>query len=143
MVRDGYRQAGWEQAEIVPFIDDMADAYERAHLVVCRAGATTIAELTACGRPSVLIPYPFAAADHQTANAQALTRKGAGLMLPQRELTGERLARLVGDLFKDRERLSSMAGVALSMARRGAADLILKECRHLAGKKCVEDTVDE
>lgn len=140
-VRDGYRQAGWPQAEVVPFIEDMTGAYERAHLVVCRAGATTIAELTACGRPSVLIPFPHAADDHQTANAQALTRKGAALMLHQSDLTGERLARLVGDLLNDRERLMSMAGVALSMARKGAADLILKECRDLAGKRSVDKTI--
>jgi len=129
-VRQGYAAAGW-QAQVRPFIDDMAGAYRRATLVVCRAGATTIAELTACGRPSLLIPYPFAAGDHQTANARALGRRGAALMLPQEELTAELLARLVGDLLGDRERLQSMSGAARSMARRGAADLILKECREI------------
>jgi UDP-N-acetylglucosamine--N-acetylmuramyl-(pentapeptide) pyrophosphoryl-undecaprenol N-acetylglucosamine transferase len=127
-VRQGYAAAGW-QAQVLPFIDDMAGAYRRATLVICRAGATTIAELTACGRPSVLIPYPHAAGDHQSANARALGRRGAALMLPQEELTAELLARLVGDLLADRERLLSMSGAARSMARRGAADLILKECR--------------
>jgi UDP-N-acetylglucosamine--N-acetylmuramyl-(pentapeptide) pyrophosphoryl-undecaprenol N-acetylglucosamine transferase len=86
-----------------------------------------------------MIPYPYAAADHQTANARALTRKGAGLMLPQSELNGERLARLAGDLLKDRVRLSSMAGVALSLARRGAADVILNECRRIAGQPPADD----
>jgi UDP-N-acetylglucosamine--N-acetylmuramyl-(pentapeptide) pyrophosphoryl-undecaprenol N-acetylglucosamine transferase len=138
-VREGYRQAGWPDTDVVPFIDDMAAAYARAHLVICRAGATTIAELTACGRPAIMIPYPYAAADHQTANARALTRKGAGLMLPQSELNGERLARLAGDLLKDRVRLSSMAGVALSLARRGAADVILNECRRIAGQPPADD----
>jgi UDP-N-acetylglucosamine--N-acetylmuramyl-(pentapeptide) pyrophosphoryl-undecaprenol N-acetylglucosamine transferase len=127
--RAGYRQAGWDPAGVVPFINDMARAYAAAHLVVCRAGATTIAELTACGRPAILIPYPHAAADHQSANARALARRGAGLMLPQQELNAEWLARLVGDLLADRERLEVMSKVARSLAMRGAADLILAECR--------------
>jgi UDP-N-acetylglucosamine--N-acetylmuramyl-(pentapeptide) pyrophosphoryl-undecaprenol N-acetylglucosamine transferase len=128
-VREEYRQAGWEQDGVVPFIDDMAGAYERAHLVLCRAGATTVAELTACGRPAIMVPYPHAAGDHQSANALALVRKGAALLLPQKELTAERLARLVGDLLGDRDRLLEMAGMARSLGKRGAAKLILKECR--------------
>lgn len=131
-VQEGYRQAGWEDAEVVPFINDMAAAYARSQLVICRAGATTIAELTVCGRPAILIPYPFAAADHQTANARMLSHRGAGLLLPQGDLNSECLARMVGDLLNDRGRLMSMAGVARSLAKRGAADLILNECRRLA-----------
>ena len=127
-IKEGYRAAGWD-AEVVAFIDDMATAYSEAQLVICRAGATTIAELTACGRPALLIPYPYAAGDHQSANAQALARRGAALMLPQADLTPELLARLVGDLLADRERLLSMAGTAHSLAKRGAAELLLKECR--------------
>jgi UDP-N-acetylglucosamine--N-acetylmuramyl-(pentapeptide) pyrophosphoryl-undecaprenol N-acetylglucosamine transferase len=133
-VRSGYAEAGWDSQGVQPFIHDMSGAYARAHLVVCRAGATTLAELTACGRPAILIPYPFAAADHQSANARALARKGAALMLPQSELTPERLARMVGDLFRDRERLLAMGAAARSLAKRGAADLILKECQAIAGK---------
>lgn len=131
-VQEGYRQAGWENAEVVPFINDMAAAYARAHLVICRAGATTLAELTVCGRPAILIPYPYAAADHQTANAHMLSSKGAGLSLPQADLTSEFLGRLTSDLLQDRSRLMSMAGVARSLAKRGAAERILKECRRLA-----------
>jgi UDP-N-acetylglucosamine--N-acetylmuramyl-(pentapeptide) pyrophosphoryl-undecaprenol N-acetylglucosamine transferase len=131
--REGYLRAGWDPTGVVPFIDDMASAYAQAHLVVCRAGATTIAELTACGRPAILIPYPYAAADHQSANARALARRGAGLMLPQSELTAELLGRLVGDLLADRERLEMMARVAHSLALRGAADRILAECRAISG----------
>lgn len=131
-VREGYRQHGWGSAEVVPFIQDMAAAYARAHLVVCRAGATTIAELTACGRPALLIPYPHAAGDHQTANARALARRGAALMIPQPELTSESLGRVVCDLLGDRERLLDMGGAAYALGRRGAADLILKECRAVA-----------
>ena len=130
--RRGYLERGWDPGWVVPFIGDMAGAYARAHLVICRAGATTIAELTACGRPAILVPYPFAAADHQTANARALVGKGAALMLPQSELTPARLARMAGDLLKDRERLLAMAAAARSLGKRGAADLILRECRGIA-----------
>jgi UDP-N-acetylglucosamine--N-acetylmuramyl-(pentapeptide) pyrophosphoryl-undecaprenol N-acetylglucosamine transferase len=131
-IRQGYRQAGWEDAGVVPFIDDMAAAYAAAHLVICRAGATTIAELTACGRPAILIPFPHAAADHQTGNARALANRGAALLLPQAGLTAEGLARVIGDLLADRERLLAMAATARSLGRRGAADLILEECRAIA-----------
>lgn len=134
-VREGYRQAGWDPESVVPFIQDMASAYARSHLVICRAGATTIAELTACGRPAVLIPYPFAAGDHQTANARALARKGAALMVPQSELTAANLGRIVRDLLGDRERLLDMGGAAYALGRRGAADLILKECRAVAKRR--------
>ncbi len=127
-IRKGYGAAGWA-AEVVPFIEDMAGAYREAQLVVCRAGATTIAELTACGRPAVLVPYPHAAADHQTANARALARRGAALLLPQYELKPENLGRVVSDLLNDRERLTSMSGAARALGKRGAADLILKECK--------------
>jgi UDP-N-acetylglucosamine--N-acetylmuramyl-(pentapeptide) pyrophosphoryl-undecaprenol N-acetylglucosamine transferase len=134
-VRQGYVAAGWPADGVVPFIHDMAAVYGRAHLVVCRAGATTIAELTACGRPAILIPYPHAAGDHQSANARALARKGAVLLLPQGQLSGEHLARLIGDLLQDRRRLLSMAGAAGSLARRGAVDTILEICRDIAARR--------
>jgi UDP-N-acetylglucosamine--N-acetylmuramyl-(pentapeptide) pyrophosphoryl-undecaprenol N-acetylglucosamine transferase len=129
-IEAGYRAAGWE-GEIVPFIRDMASAYARSALVVCRSGATTLAELTVCGRPALLIPFPYAAADHQTANARALAHKGAALLLPQRELTGELLARRIGELFADRPRLVQMGAAARRLGKPQAADLILKECRKI------------
>ncbi len=128
-VRDAYRRAGWSPEGVIPFINDMAEAYARAHLVVCRAGATTIAELTACGRPAVLIPYPHAAGDHQSANARALARRGAALMLPQSELSPQNLGSIVRELLANREHLLAMSRSAHSLGRRGAADRILKECR--------------
>ncbi len=131
--RDAYRRAGWEAAAVVPFITDMSAAYSRAHLVVCRAGATTMAELTACGRPAIMIPFPHAAGDHQSANARSLARRGAALMLPQGELTAETLAQLVTGLLKDRPRLLSMAAAAKSLGNPGAADRILEQCRSAAG----------
>lgn len=129
-----YRESGWQEAEVSAFIDDMAAVYARANLVVCRAGATTIAELTTCGRPAVLIPFPFAAGDHQTANARALAKKGAALLLPQSQLDPVKLATLVNDLMKDRKRLLEMAGAARSLGRPEAAARILEQCHALARK---------
>jgi len=130
-----YRQAGWEDAEIVPFIRDMAAAYHRAHLVVCRAGATTLAELTACGRPAILIPFPEAARDHQTANARVLSLQGAGILLSQADLDGESLGAAVQGLLGDRGKLEEMARVASKLGRPGAADRVLNECRALLSQR--------
>lgn len=131
-VRAAYQAAGWGEVEVVPFITDMADAYARAWLVVCRAGATTLAELTACGRPAVLIPYPFAANNHQVANATALAVKGAALMIEERDLKAEELGILVDGLLTDRPRLAQMAATARSLSRSGAAARLLDECRAVA-----------
>ncbi len=98
------------------FFDPMADAYRAADLVVCRAGAMTVAELCAWGMPSVLVPLPTAAADHQTHNARALAAAGAAVHLAERELDGNRLARELRDLLADRARLESLATAA---RRRG------------------------
>lgn len=132
-VREGYAEAGWPQDAVVPFIKDMAGAYARAHLVVCRAGATTLAELAACGRAAILIPYPHAAGDHQTINAQAMARRGAALVLPQQDLSAQHLASLIDDLMKNRPRLISMAGASRSLGIGGAAERILKVCRSICG----------
>jgi UDP-N-acetylglucosamine--N-acetylmuramyl-(pentapeptide) pyrophosphoryl-undecaprenol N-acetylglucosamine transferase len=128
-VQAGYRAAGWERATVMPFITDMAAAYAAASLVVCRAGATTLAELTACGRPALLIPYPYAAGNHQVVNAAALAAKGAALMIEERSLTAADLGRLIAGLLGDRARLTSMAAAARSQAQRGAAARLLAECR--------------
>lgn len=128
-VREGYRAAGWTDVEVLPFITDMASAYARASLVVCRAGATTLAELTACGRPAVLIPYPYAANNHQVANASALASRGAAIMIEERDLKPEELGILINGLLGDRERLMSMSATARSLAQKGAAARLLAECR--------------
>jgi UDP-N-acetylglucosamine--N-acetylmuramyl-(pentapeptide) pyrophosphoryl-undecaprenol N-acetylglucosamine transferase len=132
-VRTGYRAAGWTEVDIQPFITDMATAYARASLVVCRAGATTLAELTACGRPAVLIPYPFAANNHQVANAAALAVKGAAIMIEERDLKPAELGVLIDGLLRDRGRLVNMGAVARNLAQRGAAARLLAECRAVAG----------
>ena len=124
-----YRENGWPNADVRPFIDDMAQAYAKATLVVCRAGATTLAELAACGRPALLVPYPYAAAGHQSVNAQAMAARGAALMMAEADLTSERLAKLISGLLYDRSSLLSMAATAKRMAQRGAAARLLHECR--------------
>jgi UDP-N-acetylglucosamine--N-acetylmuramyl-(pentapeptide) pyrophosphoryl-undecaprenol N-acetylglucosamine transferase len=134
VVRRGYRDAGLDPDQVVPFIEDMAGAYKDASLVICRAGATTIAELTVCGRPAILIPYPYAAGDHQTANARALDEVGAACLMPQAEMTAQRLAQLVEELFADRQRLRKMAASSRELGRPGATKLILKECQRLLNR---------
>ena len=125
----GYQEDGWPKVDVQPFIVDMAQAYAKATLIVCRAGATTLAELTACGRPAVLVPYPHAAAGHQSINAQAMVAKGAALMMEESDLTPERLGKLISGLLHDRTSLMTMAAVAKRLARRGAAARLLQECR--------------
>ena len=125
----GYQDNNWPDFEVMPFIKDMASAYAEATLIVCRAGATTLAELTACGRPAILVPYPYAAAGHQSTNARAMAAKGAAMSMEEADLTPERLARLICGLLHDRTSLKSMAAAARGLARRGAAARLLQECR--------------
>jgi UDP-N-acetylglucosamine--N-acetylmuramyl-(pentapeptide) pyrophosphoryl-undecaprenol N-acetylglucosamine transferase len=109
------------------FIDPMTPAYAAADLVLSRAGAMTIAELCAWGRPSVLVPLPTAAADHQTANAHALAAAGAAVLLRERDLSGESVARLVRELLADRERLRLLSAAARSRGHPDAARLIMSK----------------
>jgi len=131
MVSKAYAAVNYPSATIVPFIDDMATAYAQSALVICRAGATTLAELTVCGRPAILIPFPHAAGDHQNANARALEQAGAAVVLQQHDLTALRLATELRILLADREQLQLMAMRGRSLARPDAAAKILAECRSL------------
>jgi UDP-N-acetylglucosamine--N-acetylmuramyl-(pentapeptide) pyrophosphoryl-undecaprenol N-acetylglucosamine transferase len=132
MVREGYRRAGF-QARVEPFLFQMGSDMKSADLVVCRAGATTLAELTAAGRPSILVPLPTATDDHQRTNAQALVEAGAALMLEQRDLTGERLAETLLALAADHERRRQMSLAARRLARPDAAHVIADRIIGLAG----------
>lgn len=123
-VREAYRREGF-RAEVVPFIEDMAAAYRAASLVVCRAGATTLAEVTACGKACIFIPYPHAVDDHQRRNAEALLKKGACFMLLEQELSGESLARMIIELMEDPERIMLAGVAARSLARLDAARVIV------------------
>lgn len=117
------------QAHLVPFIEDMAGAYAWADLVICRAGALTVAELAAAGVASLLVPYPYAVDDHQTSNARFLSTAGAAVLMPQAELTSERLAEL---RHLPREQLLQMAEKAHNLARPDATVVVAKACEKLA-----------
>lgn len=132
-VQQEYLNNGYAAARVVPFIDDMAAAYRDAALVLCRAGATTLAELTLCGRPAVLVPFPHAAGDHQTRNARALEETGAAVLLPQREMTSDRLEQLLEQMLGHPDQLQHMADRSRSLAVPGAAGRILDECREVLG----------
>jgi UDP-N-acetylglucosamine--N-acetylmuramyl-(pentapeptide) pyrophosphoryl-undecaprenol N-acetylglucosamine transferase len=127
------------EAEAVAFIDDMARAYAGADLLVCRAGATTIAELTVCKKPSILVPFPFATDDHQTVNARALVQAGAALLLPEKELTGQQLADELRALEADRERLRKMSRASGLLGRPEAAREIADVCVSLCSKRLVRE----
>jgi UDP-N-acetylglucosamine--N-acetylmuramyl-(pentapeptide) pyrophosphoryl-undecaprenol N-acetylglucosamine transferase len=127
-LRKHYREAGVE-GELVAFIDDMARRYAEADLVVCRAGAVTVAELSAGGMASILVPFPHAVDDHQTANAKFLADKGAAIVLPQSRLTAQALATLIGSL--DRPNLLEMAEKARSLGKPDAARLVAQRCMEL------------
>lgn len=117
---------------IMPFIHDMPTAYAAADLVVCRAGAITLAELTARGLPAVLVPYPFAAERHQDANAAELAEAGAAICVPDAELTGDRLAETVLTLLHDEARLARMAEAGRRLGRPDAAERIAALVREAA-----------
>lgn len=123
-----YAQAG-VRAHLLPFIDDMAGAYAWADLVICRAGALTVAELAAAGVASVLVPFPHAVDDHQTGNARFLSSAGAAILLPQSELTPERLADL---RHLSRQQLLQMAEQARSLARPAATVDVASVCVEMA-----------
>jgi UDP-N-acetylglucosamine--N-acetylmuramyl-(pentapeptide) pyrophosphoryl-undecaprenol N-acetylglucosamine transferase len=129
ILRKNYAEAGVE-GELVAFIDDMARRYAEADLVICRAGAVTIAELSAGGMASILVPFPFAVDDHQSANARFLADQGAAILVQQKELSAEKLAALIGSL--DRPRLLEMARRARALGKPDAARLVARRCMELA-----------
>jgi len=126
-----YADAGVE-AQVSEFLDEMADAYRWADLVICRAGALTVSELMAAGMPAILVPYPYAVDDHQTVNGRYLTQAGAAVLIDQAELTPELLAEQRRALLADRGELSRMASAAYAMARRKATERVADCCEELA-----------
>jgi UDP-N-acetylglucosamine--N-acetylmuramyl-(pentapeptide) pyrophosphoryl-undecaprenol N-acetylglucosamine transferase len=135
---DGLKGTGLD-AQATAFIDDMAAAYAQADLLVCRAGATTIAELTVCKKPAILVPFPFAADDHQTVNARSMVRSGAALLIPEEALTGEKLAGELRALEADRERLRRMARQSGLLGRPQAAREIAEVCVSLCARRLVRE----
>jgi UDP-N-acetylglucosamine--N-acetylmuramyl-(pentapeptide) pyrophosphoryl-undecaprenol N-acetylglucosamine transferase len=128
-LRAGYAAAG-VTADLRPFIEDMAQAYADADVVICRAGATTIAELAAVGVASILVPFPFAVDDHQTTNARYLADAGAAILVQQRDVTAESLAATLRGLTRDR--LLDMADKARALGKPGATRAVAEACTELA-----------
>ena len=131
-VRQAYDHRGIG-GRVEPFIHAMGEAYAQADLVISRAGATTIAELTACGKASLLIPFPFSAHQHQRYNAQLLQEAGAALLCEESELTGQGLADLLGELLQDGQRLEAMAEASRRLGRPDAARSVVEACETLIG----------
>jgi UDP-N-acetylglucosamine--N-acetylmuramyl-(pentapeptide) pyrophosphoryl-undecaprenol N-acetylglucosamine transferase len=129
--RDAYAKAGVD-AQVVAFIDDMAGSYGWADLAVCRAGALTLAELTAAGLGALLVPYPHAVDDHQTHNAEALVAVGAAELIQERDLDTQQLAQRLSTLLHDRARVTAMAVAARTLAKPDAAQVIARACMEVA-----------
>jgi UDP-N-acetylglucosamine--N-acetylmuramyl-(pentapeptide) pyrophosphoryl-undecaprenol N-acetylglucosamine transferase len=129
-VREAYRESGIS-ADVRGFIDDMAQAYAAADLIVCRAGATSLAEITAAGKVPVLIPFAFAADDHQTKNAQALVDAGAAVMISESELNGSRLFNVIESLLTNEDKLRDMAQKSAVLGNIRAAATIVDICYKL------------
>lgn len=125
--REAYASHGIA-ADVSAFIDDIAMAYAEADLVICRAGALTVSELAAAGVAAILVPFPAAVDDHQTRNARFLVERDAAVLLPERELTAQRLAAELERFAADRAALCRMAERARSLARPDATDELAKAC---------------
>ncbi|MGE5359346.1 MAG: undecaprenyldiphospho-muramoylpentapeptide beta-N-acetylglucosaminyltransferase [Bacteroidales bacterium] len=132
VVRDAYRQAGLT-ARVEPFLDEMHIEMMAADVLVCRAGATTLAEIAAAGRAAILVPLPTATDDHQRRNAEVLQAAGAAEVIDQRDLTGRMLAERIVALAGNDARRASMASAVRAMARPRAADAIVDRILALAG----------
>lgn len=117
---------------IFPFIQDMGAVYAASDLVVSRAGALALAEITACGKPSILVPFPGAAADHQTTNARILQKAGAAMLLPEKDLSPQVLVGLITQLLSNRDRLKKMGQASRSLSVPGASKRIAQEILSLA-----------
>ncbi len=118
-------------ADVRAFYDRMADQYRQADLIICRAGATTIAEITAIGKPAVFIPYPHAADNHQVYNAMALADQDAAGMVLEKDLSGKKIAAIIDGFVSDPERLQGMAARSKKMGRPNAAGDIVADCYEL------------
>ncbi|HVQ37016.1 MAG TPA: undecaprenyldiphospho-muramoylpentapeptide beta-N-acetylglucosaminyltransferase [Pyrinomonadaceae bacterium] len=135
-VRSAYADAGWgESADVRRYIDDMVATFAEADLVICRAGATTTAELIAAGKAALMVPFPLAADDHQRKNAEALADAGAARMILQPELSGERLAQELATLAREPERISAMAQAARALTRGDAAAAVVDLVEELVSGK--------
>ncbi len=131
-VRQAYEDSG-VPAEVEEFFADMGERYAAADLVICRAGALTLAELALVGRPAILVPYPHAAHDHQRFNARVLVEKGAAVMVDDQELNAGDLAAVLTELYRDPDRRRRMAKAAAGLGRPQAAARIVDDCLRIVG----------
>jgi UDP-N-acetylglucosamine--N-acetylmuramyl-(pentapeptide) pyrophosphoryl-undecaprenol N-acetylglucosamine transferase len=134
MVRDGYRRARLE-ARVEPFLFEMDREMKAADLVVCRAGATTLSELTVCKKPSILVPFPAAADNHQVVNARSLADVGAAVMIEEKDLTGELLAAEVRSILAHPERREQMSRAAGRLGSPQAAKEIADVLADLVNRR--------
>ncbi|MDD4952159.1 MAG: undecaprenyldiphospho-muramoylpentapeptide beta-N-acetylglucosaminyltransferase [Desulfovibrionaceae bacterium] len=133
-VKNAYLAAGRDPSMVQGFIEDMAEAYAWADLVLCRAGATTVFELAASGAPAILVPFPFAAGDHQTKNARALAECGAALIIHQKDLSAQALADQAAGLLGSEDRLAAMSEAAGRFARPDAARDMVSDMENIVAR---------
>ena len=141
-VKKGYERANRNNAEIVEYIDDMAEKFKWCDLILSRAGACTVAEVAAAGRASILIPFPQAADNHQEKNALAMSRRNASMCLLQSGLTGEKLAGELNGFSRNKDRVSVMAGKARELARPDSAQQIVELMAKLLGQSRLDRKTD-
>ena len=132
-VAAGYREHGFA-AQVAAFSQEMPDLMRRAHLLVCRAGASTLAELAAVGRAAILVPYPFAANNHQEFNARFLTAAGAAEIILNKDFTGEAFTGKIEKFLAEPEHLAKMEAASRKLARPDAAKEIVEGCLELVEK---------
>lgn len=140
-IQAAYAEARMEQFIVEPFVDDMAAAYTAADLVICRAGATTIAELTVAGKPALYIPFPHATHNHQVQNARYLEAKGAAVVVEERELVQKDMNSIVTELLTSDEKLQSMSVAAKKLGRPEAAASVVSCVLDLLPKSSLESLV--
>lgn len=121
-IKQGYASAGWTEADVSAYIKNMPEHFAKNDLIICRAGATSCAELAAAGKASLMIPLPTAADDHQRKNAEALEKAGAARMILQKDLTGEALAKQIIELIETPARITEMEASARKLAKEDAAE---------------------
>lgn len=135
MVKRGYEEAGFQNADVSPFIHNMAEQFENADVLICRSGATTAAEVAAAGKAAIFIPFPFASDDHQRKNAEAFERAGAARMIVQKELTPERLAQELTRLINHPGEIDKMEEASRKLGRANAAELAVDLALSVVGSR--------
>jgi UDP-N-acetylglucosamine--N-acetylmuramyl-(pentapeptide) pyrophosphoryl-undecaprenol N-acetylglucosamine transferase len=133
-VREGYMAAGFTAANVRPYISDMVSQFAESDLIICRAGATTCAELAAAGKASIMVPLPTAADDHQRKNAEAMQNAGASRMILQKDLSGGLLAKEISSLIESSDAIGEMEKAARRLARSDAAAATVDLIEELGNK---------